>query len=149
MTTLPLGTANHPVGTGRGRHPRDLRAPLGVAALAAGAVGVVAVVDPNQPGHYPTCPFLWLTGLQCPGCGSLRAVHALAHGDIPVAVGLNVLTVLAAIALVVIWLRWVRRSWTGRPRTAIAPPAVLWSLAVAVVVFAVVRNMPFGAFLAP
>lgn len=149
MTTLPFGTANHPVGTGRGRHPRDLRAPLGVAALAAGAVGVVAVVDPDQPGHYPTCPFLWLTGLQCPGCGSLRAVHALAHGDVSVALGLNVLTVLAAIVLVVIWLRWVRRSWTGRPRTAIAPPVVLWSLAVVVVVFAVVRNMPFGAFLAP
>lgn len=146
MTTLPLGTANHPVRTGRGR---DLRAPLGVAALAAAAVGVVALVDPNQPGHYPTCPFLALTGLQCPGCGSLRAVHAMAHGDVSVALGLNLLTVLAAVALVVIWLRWVRRSWTGRPRTGVAPPAMLWSLAVVVVVFAVVRNMPFGAFLAP
>lgn len=146
MTTLPLGTANHPVRTGRGR---DLRAPLGVAALAAGAVAVVALVDPNQPGHYPTCPFLALTGLQCPGCGSLRAVHAMAHGDVSVALGLNVLTVLAAVALVVIWLRWVRRSWTGRQRTGVAPPAMLWSLAVVVVVFAVVRNMPFGAFLAP
>jgi hypothetical protein len=134
------------VRTGRGR---DLRAPLGVAALAAAAVGVVALVEPNQPGHYPTCPFLALTGLQCPGCGSLRAVHAMAHGDVSVALGLNVLTVLAAVALVVIWLRWVRRSWTGRPRTGVAPPAMLWALAVVVVVFTVVRNLPFGAFLAP
>ena len=40
------------------------------------------MVDPNQPGHYPTDPFLAITGLYCPGCGTLRALHALARGDL-------------------------------------------------------------------
>lgn len=65
------------------------------------------------------------------------------------AVGLNVLTVLAIVPLAVIWARWVRRSWRGEPRTTAAPAGVLWALAGLVVVFAVVRNLPVGAALAP
>ena len=40
----------------------------------------------TSPGHYPTCPFLAITGWYCPGCGSLRAVHDLLHGDLAGAV---------------------------------------------------------------
>lgn len=134
------------VGAGR---VTALRGPLGVAALAVAAVGVVAVVDPNEAGHYPTCPFLAVTGQFCPGCGSLRAVHALTRGDVTTAVGLNVLTVLATVALAVIWVRWVRRSWTGLRRVTAAPAPVLYGFLTVVVVFAVVRNLPLGAFLAP
>lgn len=144
MTTV--GTAYASVGAGR---VTALRGPLGVAALAAAAVGVVAVVDPNEAGHYPTCPFLAATGQFCPGCGSLRAVHALTRGDVGTAVGLNVLTVLAAVALAVIWVRWVRRSWTGLARASAAPASVLYGVLVVVVLFAVTRNLPVGAFLAP
>lgn len=139
-------TAQSHVGT---RRLVLLSGPLATAALAGVAVGVVALVDPNEPGHYPTCPFLALTGLYCPGCGSLRAVHALTNGDVTTAVGLNVLTVLAVVALSVVWARWVRRSWTGSPRTAVAPAAWIWSMLVVVVVFAVLRNVPIGAALAP
>ena len=46
--------------------------------------------------------------------GALRSVHALTHGDVATAVGLNVLTVLGVAALVVIWLRWARPSTTCR-----------------------------------
>jgi hypothetical protein len=141
-----LATAYAAVGTGRAA---ALRGPLGVAALAAAAAGVVAVVDPNEAGHYPTCPFLAVTGQFCPGCGSLRAVHALTRGDVTTAVGLNVLTVLATVALAVIWLRWVRRAWTGRRRTTVAPAPVLYAFLATVVVFAVVRNLPLGTLLAP
>lgn len=109
----------------------------------------VGAVDPNQPGHYPTCPVLALTGAYCPGCGSLRAIHALTEGDLRTALDLNVLVVLAMIPLAVIWWRWARRSWRGEARTAAAPAAALWALAGLVVVFAVVRNLPAGAALAP
>src|SRR5690606_29528852 len=50
---------------------------LAVTVAGAAATLVVATVSPEEPGHYPTCPFLALTGAWCPGCGSLRALHAL------------------------------------------------------------------------
>jgi hypothetical protein len=50
-----------------------MAAPAAVAAGALAAAALVHVVDPNDSGNYPTCPFLALTGRFCPGCGSLRA----------------------------------------------------------------------------
>jgi hypothetical protein len=124
--------------------------PAAVAAAAAAGVAYVAMVDPNQPGHYPTCPFLALTGLYCPGCGTLRAVHALAHGDLGTAVGLNVVSVALVPFLVFTWGRWATRSWQGRPvRTNVVRPVFIWAFLALVIVFWIVRNLPFGRFLAP
>jgi hypothetical protein len=39
-------------------------------------------VDPNVYPFFPKCPFLVLTGLECPGCGSQRAIHQLLHLNI-------------------------------------------------------------------
>jgi hypothetical protein len=126
-----------------------LTGPVTSAAAAAAAFAVLALVDPNQPGHYPTCPFLAVTGHWCPGCGTLRAIHALSRGDVAAAAGLNVLFLASLPLLAVIWLRWVRRSWTGAPRPQPAPAALIWALAVGVLLFGVIRNLPFGAALAP
>jgi hypothetical protein len=127
----------------------SLTGPVSALAASAAAFAVLALVDPNQPGHYPTCPFLRLTGLWCPGCGSLRALHALSDGDITGAAGLNVLTLASLPLLAVIWVRWAKRSWAGAPRPSPAPAQLVWGLAALAVVFAVVRNLPFGAALAP
>ena len=35
--------------------------------------------NPATTRCYPRCPFYALTGLQCPGCGTLRGLHALMH----------------------------------------------------------------------
>jgi len=126
-----------------------LHRPAAVAVAAAAAVAYVGTVDPNEPGHYPTCPFLAVTGLFCPGCGSLRAVHALARGDVAAAASSNLLAVLAVLPLTAIWLAWARRSWRGTARDSVAPPLLLWTVVGLVVVFAVVRNLPVGAALAP
>ena len=134
---------------GRRQGGKALLAPLSVAALAAAAVGVVVLVDPNEPGHYPTCPFLAATGAFCPGCGSLRAVHAMGSGDLATALDRNLLTVLAVVPLLVLWGSWTRRQWTGQQRSSVAQSWVLWSLLGVVCVFGVVRNLSFGAALAP
>ncbi|KAB8188243.1 DUF2752 domain-containing protein [Nonomuraea phyllanthi] len=136
---------------------KGLLAPLGVAGATGAVFAFVGLVDPNQPGHYPTCPFLWITaeisggpGLFCPGCGTLRTIHALAHFDPVTALGLNPLAVVTIPFLLFWWGRWVVRAWQGRPRrTTLAHPAWLWAFIGVVMVYWVVRNLPFGAFLAP
>lgn len=126
-----------------------LIAPLGTAAAGMAGLALVAFVDPNQPGRYPTCPFLAVTGHWCPGCGSLRAMHAVATGDIHTALGFNVLTVLALPLLAVLWWRWIRRRWQGKARPAPVRPVYLWVMLAGVLVFWLVRNLPMGAALAP
>jgi hypothetical protein len=126
-----------------------LAAPLAVAAVAVAGAAYVGAVDPNHPGHYPTCPFLYVTGYYCPGCGSLRAIHALVHGDLLQAVHRNPLTVLFLPYLLLTWLSWLRREATGAPRRDLAPPWVIWGLLVAVVAFWLLRNLPGFSWLAP
>ncbi|MFC4585586.1 DUF2752 domain-containing protein [Sphaerisporangium corydalis] len=134
---------------GAGR-ARALLGPLGAAALTGAVFTYVGAVDPNAPGHYPTCPFLFLTGLYCPGCGTLRAVHALAHGDVVAALGLNPLAVVTVPFLLFWWGRWALRTWQRRPvRTSLAHPAYIWAFLALVIVYWIVRNLPFGRFLAP
>lgn len=123
----------------------------GLAALAATAV--VWRVDPNL-GGYPPCPLKVLTGLDCPGCGGLRCVHALAQGDIATAVDQNLFAVIL-LPLVAVWLgitilRRVRGS--ADPVTLGLGPIgikVLWFTVIGfALVFTIVRNIPGVPFFA-
>lgn len=116
------------------------------AALAYGVV--VHLHDPTQPWNYPTCPFLWLTGWACPGCGTLRASHELTEGNVVGALAYNPLTVLTVVGLGVVWVRWVRRLWLGRART-LAPPWMARGLVVLIIAFWILRNLPGFEFLGP
>jgi hypothetical protein len=128
---------------------RAVLRPLGVAAAALVGTGYVAAVDPNAAGHYPTCPFLAISGWYCPGCGALRAVHALAHGDLVMAWARNPFAVVAFGYLVVTWVLWLDRAARGRPRRWLAPPWVLYSVLGAILTFWVLRNVPGWTWLSP
>ncbi len=127
---------------------RDLGAPLTLAGLALLGTAYVATVDPNDTGHYLTCPFLYLTGLACPFCGSLRAVHDLATGHAGPAMHRNPLTVLMLPVAVLFWIGWLRQEVTGR-RMWLPPRWVGWSLVGLWLVFGVLRNLPGFAPLGP
>ncbi|HYH72856.1 MAG TPA: DUF2752 domain-containing protein [Nocardioides sp.] len=124
-------------------------APLGVAAAAAAVVTTIGLLDPNVSGHYPTCPWLAVTGTFCPGCGSLRAIHALAHGDPVTALARNPLAVLAIGWLALWFVVWARRTTTGRVRTTMAPAWVLYGILGVIVTYWVARNVPGWTWLSP
>lgn len=126
-----------------------LTAPLATAAAAGAAWVTVAALGPEVAVPLP-CPLLELTGVACPFCGGTRAVYALAHGDLAAAAGHNAVVVLAVPVFAVLWSRWwVRRAQGVRgPMVAMSAGALL-ALGAALVVFAVVRNLPFGAALGP
>ncbi|MEU3093996.1 DUF2752 domain-containing protein [Streptomyces sp. NPDC006967] len=134
---------------GGGRTAR-LAVPAGLLAAVTGAFAYVGAVDPNEPGHYPVCPLLHLTGLYCPGCGGLRSAHAVAHGDLLAALQANAPAVLGYAGFAVLWTVWVVRAARGGPPLRIDPPPVLlWFLGASLLVFTVVRNLPFGGWLHP
>ncbi len=127
-----------------------------VGAAVVMAAVYIGAVDPNTPGHYPICPLKAFTGLDCPGCGGLRAVHSLAHGDVVGALNHNVLAVVMYIPAIAIgWLLWVRREW-NEPDAQTTPKAAaddggntdartrqLWMAAtVVMLLFTVARNIP-------
>jgi hypothetical protein len=134
------------------RTPAVLRrtaVPAGVFAAVVGAFAYVGAVDPNEPGHYPVCPLLRYTGLYCPGCGGLRSAHAFVHGDFAAALHDNALAVVGYLLFAVVWSVWAVRAVRGRPPRFDLAPAHLWGMGAVVLVFTVVRNLPFGGWLHP
>jgi len=90
-----------------------------------------------------------LTGLWCPACGLTRATHALLRGDVPAALGYNVLLPFFLGAIAISWLAWVRAAAGRAPiRWVIRTPR--WGgVAAALAGFGVVRNLSSFAALAP
>lgn len=117
--------------------------PGAVGVAAAVGCAVLALVDPNEPGRYPLCPFRLLTGLDCPGCGTLRAVHALTRGQLGTALDHNVVTVVLLPVLLAGWLLWLWRARSGRPAPAL-PASAGYAVAGLLAVFWVVRNLPWA-----
>jgi hypothetical protein len=65
-----------------------------IVFFVAGLIVIYKTFDPAT-GLFPKCPFRQATGLQCPGCGSQRAVHHLLNAEIKQAFALNPLLVLS------------------------------------------------------
>jgi hypothetical protein len=108
---------------------------------------VVHVADPSA-GGYPVCPFYAITGLYCPGCGTLRCLHALLHADVRSAIGYNALTVLLLPLLLAAWVSVGIAALGGRPppRLTSLPRWVGPAIVVGTVVFWTLRNVPVAPF---
>ncbi len=122
---------------------RPLRAPLLTGASVGVAVLLLYVRDPHVPGSYGFCPFLSVTGYDCPLCGGLRATNALAHADFAAALDHNALFVAAVPLLLAAWVRWLRSAATARPAAWVASVSTtLYLVAAVLLVFWLLRNLP-------
>ena len=122
------------------RHPRLPAIALAVAALVV--AGVLNMLDPFSASTVlPPCLFHALTHLYCPGCGTTRALHALLHGNLALAMQMNPLTV---IALPLIPLMLWNSVNPNRTWMASVSDARLWLPVV--IAFAVLRNLPWQPF---
>lgn len=119
-----------------------------MAVLAAGFAWTYCA-GPTPPAWYPPCPLRTMTGLLCPGCGSARVWHDLAHGNLSAACGHNILIV----CLLPIAAGWGAVAlWRGL-RHNLAPPAVPARAAIvllaAIIMFTIARNLPWHPFAPP
>ena len=127
------------------RHKTSVIAAIGIA-LAAGVI-LLRVFDPATSTLFPPCPFRYVTGLYCPGCGSLRAVHQLLHGDFHAAWAMNPLTVLLFpfLAYALAWEAAFYCRGLRLPQFTL-PGTWIRALCVAIVLFGTARNIPAHPF---
>ena len=115
----------------------------GVSAAIGFATVILYFATPGESGLFPPCPFHALTELHCPGCGTLRGLHQLLHGNLIAAMGLNPLMALSlpylGYAYVSLWSKALRNKPLSNRRI---PAVWLWALFAAIIIFAIARNIP-------
>ena len=126
-----------------------------VLAVTAVLLVVLFAFDPARHDFYPVCYWRSWTGLNCAGCGSLRATHHFLHGELATAFRYNPLLVLVT-PLLAVGLAW--RCWKLLRPTSIPPrlderPRLgwIWIGVVVLVAYTILRNIPLPAlaWLAP
>jgi hypothetical protein len=120
----------------------------GLPPAAAGlTLAVLRLFSPAQYSFYPQCPIFEYLHLECPGCGTTRALAALLHGRLAEAVHFNALVILllpvAAAYAIFCYYRFLQRRPLRWPQT---PPVATYFACVVAVLFTIARNLPLHFF---
>ena len=110
------------------------------AAVILLIVALYFIYDPGKSALAPKCIFHEMTGLDCPGCGSQRMLHALLHGDLQGAWQANafllcMLPVIATVAAATFCRRRMPRFYN-----AVNSLPVIITIGTAIVVWTIARN---------
>jgi hypothetical protein len=122
---------------------------LVTGGVLTGGVGLAALFATTDVGL--VCPFLALTGWQCPLCGGTRMGSALLHGDLAAAAAANPVALVAVAVLGLLTVLWTVEllggpavRLPGRLAAALRRvPGYAWPVlgAVLAAAYAVLRNM--------
>lgn len=114
---------------------------LAVTAALTAAIVIYAVFDPAA-NFFPRCPVKMATGLDCPGCGTQRALHALLHGDFAGALRFNALLPFSFALLALLATASIMRL-KGRPRlfNSIHTPRFIYALLTLITLWTIARNI--------
>lgn len=103
---------------------------------------VYSVFDPLKSSFFPSCPFKSVTGLDCPGCGSQRAIHELLHLNFKKAFEYNALLVLSIpylLLLMIFNFESVKQRFPKLERILFGWKSV-WIITIIVILFFIFRN---------
>ena len=125
---------------------RGVRRPWTVLAVA-GVTGALLLRGTASwwSAAMPGCLIHTLTGWHCPGCGGTRCAVHLLDGDLAGALAMNAAVVVIAFAGVGVISTSLWCEWQGKPARGV-PSWLAWSLAGFVVLFTVLRNLPWWPF---
>ena len=128
------------------RSYRALRIAVVVVACAVVGLGVVYYYrndpsDPTSGAFFPKCIFRLLTGFECPGCGSQRALHSLLHLDIAAAWGYNPFLIIMLPAIAILSAAFLLRERYPSFNNAVNHPAVSKTILIMTIVWWVGRNL--------
>jgi hypothetical protein len=107
------------------------------------AAGLLYRFPPDRYAFYPLCPIHEYLHLECPGCGTTRAVSALLHGHLIAALHFNAFAILVLLPLVIVYAAiCMQRAFKkeGSHWPAIPRPVTIALFALAAV-FTIIRNL--------
>lgn len=113
--------------------------------ICTGGLVTVATFPPTNNPWYPKCMLHEVTGLNCPGCGTTRSLHALLNGHLLQAMAYNVFVVLAMVYFIFGGLHSIYATIKKRPMW-IPPTWLNWSIVVFMFLYAILRNIPAKPF---
>lgn len=105
--------------------------------------------------HYLTgfslpCMFHMITGLYCPGCGTGRMFFAILRLDFYAAFRANPYVFILIPIIAIYYIAEIRAYISGRQRKQSRPEKVFFViLLVGLILFGILRNIPYFSFLAP
>jgi len=143
-----MRTAKPPIiGPDSARHRSYREVQLLLAGVMTVLGGLILFLfDPTRYPFYPVCAFHQVTGLLCPGCGSLRAMHQLLHGNLATAFHFNpLLVVTLPIAAAYFAYCYSRRATFSEPFHAVHGKW-WWVFFVLALAFTVWRNIPGSTY---
>lgn len=117
-------------------------APLAFIGFLAAAL---LLFPPAQYSFYPECPIYRYLHMECPGCGTTRAIAALLHGHFTEALRLNALTTIllpptTIIYAVTCYRRLLRCQTFHWPQP---PAAAIYSALAIAAIFTLARNLGY------
>ena len=119
---------------------------MAIAGTVVSAAALLYACDPSRCAFYPICLFHQLTGLMCPGCGALRALHQLLHGHLIAAFRFNPLLVLSLPGIGLMAASNWARARSGQAPFLVQSTKWLWVLVILALAFSVWRNIPGSPF---
>lgn len=106
-------------------------------------LGFYYFANPLSNSFFIKCPFKTLTGLDCPGCGSQRALHSLLHGNFKQAFHYNPLFIFAIpYVLVGILFEWLGfKNKYPKVRKFLFGKVAIYIIATIIISFFILRNL--------
>jgi len=109
-------------------------------------LGTLAYYRPSEHEILPPCQFYEWTSLFCPGCGATRAVHFLLRGNWKMSLHYNLLILLFLPVVLLLLFRGFYGIFHHRSFHHPLQGKLYFGLAIAVIVFFVLRNIPWIGF---
>ncbi|MFC3877535.1 DUF2752 domain-containing protein [Winogradskyella maritima] len=119
---------------------------ISIAIVLISILSLYFFIDPSDTALFPKCPFLSMTNLYCPGCGSQRAVHDILQGNILEGFRHNYLFLLLGLVLGYQFYIFLK-SRKGQPtENLLRQSKVTRGILILVILFWILRNIPVFPF---
>lgn len=115
-----------------------------VISLFVFFVIIYGMLNPENSHIFPKCPFRILTGYECPGCGSQRAIHFLLNLKIDSAIQANALLVLSIPYILLLFfaeMLKLKSRFYMRLYNILFSTKAIWTVLVIIVIWWFARNL--------